>query len=63
TPDVFREAIRAAKDSAQPINLLVKDLTYYQTHAVDYHGGLRYPHLERVAGTTDYLDRIIAPLK
>ncbi|HKV96322.1 MAG TPA: M61 family peptidase [Gammaproteobacteria bacterium] len=63
TPEVFREAIREAKGSAEPIKLLVKDLTYYQTYAVDYHGGLRYPHLERVAGTRDYLDQIIAPLK
>jgi hypothetical protein len=30
---------------------------------VDYHGGLQYPHLVRVAGTPDYLSEIITPRK
>jgi hypothetical protein len=30
---------------------------------VDYHGGPQYPHLERIAGTPDYLDQIIAARK
>ncbi|MDE2197093.1 MAG: M61 family metallopeptidase [Gammaproteobacteria bacterium] len=63
TPEVLNEAITQAEGSAAPIQLLVKNLEYYRTYAVDYHGGLRYPQLERVPGTPDYLDRIIAPLK
>ncbi|MGH8399291.1 MAG: hypothetical protein ACRETA_13785 [Gammaproteobacteria bacterium] len=63
TPEVFREAIREAKGSTTPIQLLVKDLTYYKTYAVDYYGGLQYPHLERVKSQPDYLDQVIAPLK
>jgi hypothetical protein len=31
--------------------------------SIDYHGGLRYPHLERIAGTADRLDEILAPMK
>jgi predicted metalloprotease with PDZ domain len=58
--DVLKRAITAAKDSKQPINLLIKYLGDYRTVAVDYHGGLQYPHLVRVAGTPDYLDQIIA---
>jgi len=27
---------------------------------VDYHGGLKYPHLERIPGTTDRLGAIFA---
>jgi hypothetical protein len=30
---------------------------------VDYHGGLRYPQLERVEGSADRLDAILAPSK
>jgi hypothetical protein len=30
--------------------------------AIDYHGGKRYPALERVAATPAYLDDIAAPL-
>jgi predicted metalloprotease with PDZ domain len=63
TPEVFREAVREAQGSGAPIQLLVKNLAYYTTCNVDYHGGLKYPHLERVAGTADYLDQIITPLK
>jgi hypothetical protein len=28
---------------------------------VDYHGGLRYPHLERVESVPNLLDRVLAP--
>jgi hypothetical protein len=31
--------------------------------AIDYHGGLRYPHLERVPGTPALLDDILAAKK
>ena len=30
---------------------------------IDYHDGLRYPHLERVPGTPDRLANILAPRK
>jgi hypothetical protein len=30
---------------------------------VDYHEGLKYPHLVRVDGTPDYLSEIIAAKK
>jgi len=63
TPEVFRDAIRRAQSSTAPIQLLVKNLDYYKTYAVDYHGGLKYPHLERVQSQADYLDQIITPLK
>jgi hypothetical protein len=29
--------------------------------AIDYRGGLRYPHLERIKGTPDRLAEIFAP--
>lgn len=63
SPKVIEDAIRDAKDSRAAIRLLVKDLGHYQTLDVDYHGGLQYPHLERVKGTPDYLDQIAKPLK
>ncbi len=61
--DVLKAAITAAKASSAPIELLVKYLGDYRTVAVDYHGGLKYPHLERIAGAPDYLSQIIAPRK
>ncbi|QGZ93255.1 M61 family metallopeptidase [Terricaulis silvestris] len=59
--DVLRRSITAAKDSAEPIHLLVKNGDQYRTVELDYHGGLRYAHLERVSGTTDRLRAILAP--
>ena len=56
--DVLEDAIRDAKDGQAPIRLLVKGFDRYRTIDVGYHGGLRYPHLERIEGTPDYLTKI-----
>ncbi len=58
----LRDAILAAETGQQPIDLLVSRGGRFFTVSLDYHGGLRYPHLERVEGTPDRLDAIIAPL-
>ncbi len=63
TPAVLREAILAAEKTQQPIKLLLKRGDEFVTVALDYHGGLRHPHLERVDGTPDRLDAILAPAK
>ena len=56
--DALKEAITAAKDGKSPIDLLVSYQGNYQHVPVDYHDGLQYPHLVRVAGTPDYLSEI-----
>lgn len=63
TPKLLKAAIKAAKDSVEPINLLVKKGKQYRTVALDYHDGLKYPQLERIAGTPDRLSSILKPLK
>jgi predicted metalloprotease with PDZ domain len=55
--------IAAASGGKPPITLLLRNGRYYRTVQIDYHGGLRYPHLQRIAGTPDRLDDILAPLK
>jgi predicted metalloprotease with PDZ domain len=60
---VLKQAITAARDSKQPIELLIKYEGEYTKVPVDYHGGLQYPHLVRIDGTPDYLSQIIAPRK
>jgi predicted metalloprotease with PDZ domain len=57
--DVLQDAVKAAKGGNAPIQLLLKYHDKYRTVPVDYHGGLQYPHLERIKGTTDYLSQII----
>jgi len=60
TPDVLREAIRAVKGGGESIELLLENDDYFHTYRVDYHGGERYPHLERVTGKPDLLTDIAA---
>ncbi len=59
--EALRRAITAAKESAAPIELLVKSGDQYRTLAIGYHGGLRYPRFERIEGTPDRLGAILAP--
>jgi predicted metalloprotease with PDZ domain len=60
---VLREAILAAEKSNQPIKLLLKREKDFITVSLDYHGGLRFPHLERVESAPNRLDEILAPVK
>ena len=59
----LREAIVAAEKSKDPIKLLLKRGDEYVTVSLDYHGGMRFPHLERVESTPARLDEILAPGK
>lgn len=63
TATVLREAIVAAEKTSNPIKLLLKSGDQFLTINLDYHGGPRYPHLERVEGTEDRLDAVLAPSK
>jgi predicted metalloprotease with PDZ domain len=62
SPEALREAIRNAKDSSKPIRVIVQAESFVSTMQIDYHGGERYPALERVDGGPAYLDEIIKPL-
>jgi predicted metalloprotease with PDZ domain len=55
--DRLKRAITAARDG-RAISLLVKNGDHFQTLAITYKGGLRYPRLERIAGAPDLLSEI-----
>jgi predicted metalloprotease with PDZ domain len=57
------ETLTDAVAAKAPVVLVVQDGARVRRVTVDYRGGLRYPHLERVAGTPDRLGEILAPLK
>jgi predicted metalloprotease with PDZ domain len=59
SPDVLREALKAAKNSSAPIELLVENTDYYKTYKIDYHGGEKYPHLVRDDSKPDLLTEIL----
>jgi hypothetical protein len=45
-----------------PIEFIVSNTSYFKVLKIDYHGGQRYPYLERVKGEKDVLDEILKPL-
>jgi predicted metalloprotease with PDZ domain len=61
TPEVIRDALRAAKTSREPIQLLVENNDYFKTYPLDYHEGERYPQLVRDTSRPDMLTEIMRP--
>ena len=59
SPEVLRDAIKAAKGTTTPIELLVENTDYYKTYKIDYHGGEKYPHLVRDESKPDLLTEIM----
>lgn len=59
--DALRYVIREAQHAAGSIAFIVKESSWVNTYRVNYHGGLRYPHLERIPGVPDMLREIVAP--
>ena len=47
--------------SGGKLELLVDNAETFSTHSLEYHGGARYPRLERDAARPDYLTAILAP--
>lgn len=58
--DQFKAAIKAAQHTSAPISLIVRKGERFRTVRLDYHGGLRYPHLERDPSRPDLLQAIFA---
>jgi len=62
TDEVLKQAIRGAKGTADPIELIVSNDNEFRVVRLDYHDGEKYPRLERVEGTAALLDEILKPL-
>ena len=63
TPALLKKAIVDAEKGTAPIVLVLLRGDEYKTFSFDYHGGLRYPSLQRVDGTPALFDDILAPSK
>ena len=59
--DVLKAAIFAAQTSKEPIKLLVKSGPRYREVAIDYHGGPRYPRLQKTGTGETGLDKLLMP--
>jgi predicted metalloprotease with PDZ domain len=61
-PLLLRAAIQQAKGNGPAIEFIVENTNYYKIIRMDYHGGERYPQLQRVEGTPARLDDILQPM-
>ncbi len=61
TPDLLKSTVKDSKSTSGPLHLTLQSDTFLRTADLDYHDGPRYPRLERIPNTPDYLDDITKP--
>jgi predicted metalloprotease with PDZ domain len=57
--DVLNESISHPRNGK--ISLIVRNFDSVESREIHYAGGVRYPHLERIPDTRDYLSEILEP--
>ncbi len=60
---LLTNTIATAADGQNDIVLLVKNGDRYRRIELDWRGGLRYPHLERIGSGTAGIDQLLEPLR
>ncbi|MBB5711752.1 M61 family metallopeptidase [Sphingomonas xinjiangensis] len=61
SPERLVAAVKEAKTAKDPIKLMLKSGDRFREVAIDYHGGLRYPHLVKTASGEAGLDKLLQP--
>ena len=59
-PDVLEYAVKTAQHSSTNVAFIANNQGFVGTYTMNYHGGLRYPHLQRIPGKPDMLAKIMA---
>ena len=59
---LLRAALKETVGRGPAIEFIVENTGYYRLIRVDYHGGEKYPDLQRVEGTPTRLDDILQPM-
>jgi predicted metalloprotease with PDZ domain len=59
--DALKQAIRDAAGKGAAPELLIHSGDVYRTVKLDWHGGLRYPHLQKVGTAPGTLDALLNP--
>ena len=57
--DVLHAAIAESKTNTAPVEFVVENGSFTETYKVNYHGGERYPHLERESAKPDVIGDVI----
>jgi Predicted protease with the C-terminal PDZ domain len=58
----LRDIVKASTSATSPMEIIVRNGDFFTTASIDYHGGERYPHLERVTGKADWMEALVKPL-
>jgi len=58
----LRDVVKASTSATTPITIIAQTGEFFTTASIDYHGGERYPHLERVTGKPDLMETLIKAL-
>jgi predicted metalloprotease with PDZ domain len=59
TPTVLAQALHAAHETHQPIEVIAQTADFFKTYSIPYYEGPKIPHLERVEGQADVLTDIL----
>ena len=62
TEDILHRAIQSSKEDSKPIELIVDNDGFFKVVKIDYHGGEKYPHLQKKSAAKPLLDEILRPL-
>ena len=57
--ELLQEAMLSAKNGTVPIDVVVEHGSFHETYKLNYHGGARYPHLERDNSKPDVIGSVI----
>ena len=60
--DELKRVVHDSKSNSAPIKLTTMNAGTLETHEIQYHDGNRYPHLERVEGSPDYMNEALKSL-
>ena len=60
--EALSDFVKASNTSTVPIELILERGDLFSTSRIDYHGGPRYPHLERIGSKPDLLSVLGKPL-
>ena len=60
--EILLDAVKESPAQGSSLELLSVNGEFFKTYRIDYHGGPRYPYLERDGTKPDLLSGIIRPL-
>src|SRR5215469_4009662 len=60
--DELKRAVRDSETKSSTIEVMTDNSGKMELHKIHYQGGSRFPHLERLDASLDYLDEMLKPL-